>query len=98
MVKAVAVLTGDKGVEGTAYFNQEGNGTVDALSVRKIVSNEGNLNLFSVCAYIFISFAGPTTVNGRITGLSFHVHALGDTTNGCNSTGSSFFLVPHVLF
>ncbi|KAA3473335.1 SODCC.2: Superoxide dismutase [Cu-Zn] 2 [Gossypium australe] len=34
---------------------------------------------------------GITHVQGKITGLSpglhgFHIHALGDTTNGCNST------------
>ncbi|RZR92441.1 hypothetical protein BHM03_00020746, partial [Ensete ventricosum] len=34
---------------------------------------------------------GPTTVTGTISGLKaglhgFHVHALGDTTNGCMST------------
>ncbi|XWS42683.1 hypothetical protein CRYUN_Cryun16bG0035200 [Craigia yunnanensis] len=38
---------------------------------------------------------GITHVKGRITGLSqglhgFHIHALGDTTNGCNSTGPHF--------
>ncbi|XP_071933226.1 superoxide dismutase [Cu-Zn]-like, partial [Coffea arabica] len=38
---------------------------------------------------------GPTTVTGTITGLKpglhgFHVHALGDTTNGCMSTGPHF--------
>ncbi|KAG6492621.1 hypothetical protein ZIOFF_047586 [Zingiber officinale] len=37
----------------------------------------------------------PTTVTGSITGLKpglhgFHVHALGDTTNGCMSTGPHF--------
>uniref|UniRef100_A0AA96PMZ5 Superoxide dismutase [Cu-Zn] n=1 Tax=Medicago sativa TaxID=3879 RepID=A0AA96PMZ5_MEDSA len=36
-----------------------------------------------------------THVTGKITGLSpglhgFHIHALGDTTNGCNSTGPHF--------
>ncbi|KAH6827583.1 copper/zinc superoxide dismutase 3 [Perilla frutescens var. hirtella] len=36
-----------------------------------------------------------TLVQGRITGLrpglhAFHIHALGDTTNGCNSTGPHF--------
>ncbi|VAH42587.1 unnamed protein product [Triticum turgidum subsp. durum] len=36
---------------------------------------------------------GPTTVTGSVTGLKeglhgFHVHALGDTTNGCMSTGT----------
>ncbi|KAK8478139.1 hypothetical protein V6N13_031409 [Hibiscus sabdariffa] len=38
---------------------------------------------------------GPTTVTGDISGLKpglhgFHVHALGDTTNGCMSTGPHF--------
>ncbi|KAG1326316.1 putative Superoxide dismutase [Cu-Zn] [Cocos nucifera] len=38
---------------------------------------------------------GPTTVTANISGLKpglhgFHVHALGDTTNGCMSTGSHF--------
>ncbi|XP_057496280.1 superoxide dismutase [Cu-Zn] 2 isoform X4 [Actinidia eriantha] len=38
---------------------------------------------------------GGTNIRGRISGLSpglhgFHIHALGDTTNGCNSTGPHF--------
>ncbi|XP_058082034.1 superoxide dismutase [Cu-Zn] 1-like isoform X3 [Magnolia sinica] len=38
---------------------------------------------------------GPTTVTGTLSGLQpglhgFHVHALGDTTNGCLSTGAHF--------
>ncbi|KAB2629795.1 hypothetical protein D8674_007314 [Pyrus ussuriensis x Pyrus communis] len=38
---------------------------------------------------------GPTTVTGSVSGLKpglhgFHVHALGDTTNGCLSTGPHF--------
>uniref|UniRef100_A0A0D9X2M2 Superoxide dismutase [Cu-Zn] n=1 Tax=Leersia perrieri TaxID=77586 RepID=A0A0D9X2M2_9ORYZ len=38
---------------------------------------------------------GPTTVKGSISGLKpglhgFHVHTLGDTTNGCMSTGPHF--------
>ncbi|CAI0432315.1 unnamed protein product [Linum tenue] len=39
---------------------------------------------------------GPTTVTGDISGLKpglhgFHVHAMGDTTNGCMSTGTYAF-------
>ncbi|KAG6496188.1 hypothetical protein ZIOFF_044036 [Zingiber officinale] len=42
-----------------------------------------------------VAVLGPTTVTGSITGLKpglhgFHVHALGDTTNGCMSTGPHF--------
>ncbi|XP_076905783.1 superoxide dismutase [Cu-Zn] 2-like [Bidens hawaiensis] len=38
---------------------------------------------------------GVTQVKGKISGLKpglhgFHIHALGDTTNGCNSTGPHF--------
>uniref|UniRef100_E2IH94 Superoxide dismutase [Cu-Zn] n=1 Tax=Aeluropus lagopoides TaxID=293749 RepID=E2IH94_9POAL len=38
---------------------------------------------------------GPTTVTGSVSGLNpglhgFHVHALGDTTNGCMSTGPHY--------
>ncbi|CAN6469245.1 unnamed protein product [Victoria cruziana] len=38
---------------------------------------------------------GPTTVTGSVSGLrpglhGFHIHALGDTTNGCMSTGPHF--------
>ncbi|KAL7098137.1 hypothetical protein ACP275_10G186400 [Erythranthe tilingii] len=38
---------------------------------------------------------GGVHVKGRISGLNpglhgFHIHALGDTTNGCNSTGPHF--------
>ncbi|KAI5650660.1 hypothetical protein M9H77_36665 [Catharanthus roseus] len=38
---------------------------------------------------------GPTTITGTVSGLKsglhgFHVHALGDTTNGCMSTGPHF--------
>jgi len=38
---------------------------------------------------------GPTTVTAKLGGLQpglhgFHVHALGDTTNGCLSTGAHF--------
>ncbi|XP_041996062.1 superoxide dismutase [Cu-Zn] 2-like isoform X1 [Salvia splendens] len=43
----------------------------------------------------FIQHSSGTVVEGRISGLrpglhAFHIHALGDTTNGCNSTGPHF--------
>lgn len=46
------------------------------------------------CPIAFV--LGPTTVTGNISGLKpglhgFHVHALGDTTNGCMSTGITQF-------
>lgn len=51
---------------------------------------------FYIILYIYIYIGSTTTthVKGRITGLSpglhgFHIHALGDTTNGCNSTGTN---------
>ncbi|XP_044982384.1 superoxide dismutase [Cu-Zn] 2-like isoform X1 [Hordeum vulgare subsp. vulgare] len=39
--------------------------------------------------------SGYTEVRGRVSGLApglhgFHIHAFGDTTNGCNSTGPHF--------
>ena len=55
--------------------------------------------------YIFIYIGSTTTthVKGRITGLSpglhgFHIHALGDTTNGCNSTGTNSMLCYAMLY
>lgn len=60
-------------------------------AVAVLTGNEG------VSGTIFLTQEGdgPTTVTGTITGLKpglhgFHVHALGDTTNGCMSTGPHF--------
>ncbi len=49
---------------------------------------------FDVC--VDVALAG-TTVTGKVQGLTpgkhgFHVHALGDTTNGCLSTGMDLLL------
>ncbi|XP_020590789.1 superoxide dismutase [Cu-Zn] 2-like [Phalaenopsis equestris] len=49
----------------------------------------GSLNLFEDPS------TGFTHVRGKVTGLSpglhgLHIHAFGDTTNGCNSTGPHF--------
>ncbi|CAN1167926.1 Superoxide dismutase [Cu-Zn] 2 [Linum perenne] len=61
----------------------------------KAVAVLGNSD--GVSGAIFFTQEGdaPTTVNGNISGLKpglhgFHVHALGDTTNGCMSTGPHF--------
>ncbi|KAA3486457.1 superoxide dismutase [Cu-Zn] [Gossypium australe] len=60
-------------------------------AVAVLSSNEG------VSGTVFFSQEGngPTTVTGNLSGLKpglhgFHVHALGDTTNGCMSTGPHF--------
>ncbi|GJN07884.1 hypothetical protein PR202_ga25754 [Eleusine coracana subsp. coracana] len=60
-------------------------------AVAVLGSNEG------VKGTIFFSQEGdgPTTVTGSVSGLKpglhgFHVHALGDTTNGCMSTGPHY--------
>eukprot|EP00262_Sarcandra_glabra_P005171 TRINITY_DN164_c0_g1_i2.p1 TRINITY_DN164_c0_g1~~TRINITY_DN164_c0_g1_i2.p1 ORF type:complete len:154 (+),score=48.71 TRINITY_DN164_c0_g1_i2:118-579(+) len=60
-------------------------------AVAVLTGNEG------VCGTVFFTQEGdgPTTVTGSLSGLrpgphGFHVHALGDTTNGCMSTGPHF--------
>ncbi|XP_028770796.1 superoxide dismutase [Cu-Zn] isoform X2 [Neltuma alba] len=62
---------------------------VKAVAVLK--SNEGVTGTI----YFVQEGDGPTTVTGNLGGLKpglhgFHVHALGDTTNGCLSTGPHF--------
>ncbi|CAN1348048.1 Superoxide dismutase [Cu-Zn] [Linum perenne] len=59
-------------------------------------------NSTGVSGTIFFTQEGdaPTTVTGNISGLKpglhgFHVHALGDTTNGCMSTALSCMIGPH---
>uniref|UniRef100_A0A804QG32 Superoxide dismutase [Cu-Zn] n=1 Tax=Zea mays TaxID=4577 RepID=A0A804QG32_MAIZE len=87
MVKAVAVLAGTD-VKGTIFFSQEGDGNSRHMF---LTYNEDLCGLTRISA----SWVGPTTVTGSISGLKpglhgFHVHALGDTTNGCMSTGPHF--------
>ncbi|CBI34281.3 hypothetical protein VitviT2T_021171 [Vitis vinifera] len=60
-------------------------------AVAVLNSNEG------ACGTIYFAEEGDgsTTVTGSLSGLKpglhgFHVHALGDTTNGCMSTGPHF--------
>ncbi|CAN1319690.1 Superoxide dismutase [Cu-Zn] 2 [Linum perenne] len=71
-----------------------GAGTGGTSTAKAVAIVAGNPNIRG-----FIQFIqqpnGATHVTGKITGLSpgfhgFHIHALGDTTNGCNSTGPHF--------
>ncbi|KAG6501339.1 hypothetical protein ZIOFF_041218 [Zingiber officinale] len=60
----------------------------------KVVAVLGNSEGVKGTIYFIQEGDGPTTVTGSITGLKpglhgFHVHALGDTTNGCMSTGNA---------
>ncbi|KAL6523174.1 hypothetical protein OROGR_016777 [Orobanche gracilis] len=64
-------------------------GTVKAVAV---ISGVDSVKGF---VQFFQQSAGDTHVEGSISGLSpgfhgIHIHALGDTTNGCNSTGPHF--------
>ncbi|CBI29950.3 hypothetical protein VitviT2T_012894 [Vitis vinifera] len=63
-------------------------------SVKAVAVIAGNANVRGSLHFIQDP-AGSTHVKGRITGLTpglhgFHIHALGDTTNGCMSTGPHF--------
>lgn len=97
MVKAVAVLGNSNDVSGTISFTQEGNGKFQ----QRLVWSPRRLSFcFTLLVYCakpnrltcIVNCAGPTTVTGNLSGLKpglhgFHIHALGDTTNGCLSTG-----------
>lgn len=57
---------------------------------------------FAAVIYIDLTLSGPTSVTGTLSGLQpglhgFHVHALGDTTNGCMSTGTLSHLVFYTM-
>jgi len=92
--KGVALIIGDNNVRGSLQFLQHPNGLFlsSCLSVCTIYSDR---NVELLIALLHCDCVGTTHVTGRITGLSpgfhgFHIHAFGDTTNGCNSTGSLF--------
>ncbi|GKV49286.1 hypothetical protein SLEP1_g56043 [Rubroshorea leprosula] len=64
------------------------------VTVKAVVIIAGDNNVRGSLQFIQDP-SGITHVKGKITGLSpglhgFHIHALGDTTNGCNSTGATF--------
>ena len=92
-LKAVALISsfsGDNNVRGSIHFVQETNGLTLSLLFLLWYSILHNF----IYIYIYIGSTTTTHVKGRITGLSpglhgFHIHALGDTTNGCNSTGTN---------
>ena len=87
MVKAVVVLKGSEGASGTVFFSQEESGKIPSkIFIRPLCE------ISDFYQSIMFFFIGPTTVTGTLQGLKpglhgFHVHALGDTTNGCLSTG-----------
>ncbi|KAG0612538.1 hypothetical protein M758_6G035400 [Ceratodon purpureus] len=67
---------------------------LESASIKAICVLEGSSTVTGL-----ISFGQdgpkPTIIEGEIRGLSagehgLHIHALGDTTNGCNSTGPHF--------
>ena len=104
-LKAVAVITGsNKNIRGSLHFVQDTNGLIcSSFKITHMTMFLSMLLLLSISYHLFpfIGFwiTGITHVKGKITGLSpglhgFHIHALGDTTNGCNSTG---FLNTHLL-
>uniref|UniRef100_A0A0C9RR75 Superoxide dismutase [Cu-Zn] n=1 Tax=Wollemia nobilis TaxID=56998 RepID=A0A0C9RR75_9CONI len=64
-------------------------GSLKAVAV--LTGSEGVCGVVNFCQ----DGTGPTKVNAKISGLQpglhgFHVHAMGDTTNGCMSTGPHF--------
>ncbi|KZV37902.1 superoxide dismutase [Dorcoceras hygrometricum] len=91
-VKAVAIISGaNKDVIGAVHFIQH---TAAGIALFSLVIF---LFRFAVFDQLLSSKAGGggTQVKGRISGLSpglhaFHIHAHGDTTNGCISTGPHF--------
>lgn len=89
-LKAVAVISGNNSVKGSLQFIQQPNGKSPLLS--PISFYYVYQSTFLLLLWIWVYNTGATHVRGRITGLApglhgFHIHALGDTTNGCNSTG-----------
>ncbi|KAK9128329.1 hypothetical protein Syun_017126 [Stephania yunnanensis] len=66
-----------------------------ASTVKAVALITGHNNTIKGALHFIQDSNGITHVKGKIAGLSpgrhgFHIHALGDTTNGCNSTGPHF--------
>eukprot|EP00252_Welwitschia_mirabilis_P017166 TRINITY_DN38088_c0_g1_i1.p1 TRINITY_DN38088_c0_g1~~TRINITY_DN38088_c0_g1_i1.p1 ORF type:complete len:160 (+),score=34.60 TRINITY_DN38088_c0_g1_i1:72-551(+) len=64
-------------------------------SLKAVAVLSGNENVKGVVHFAQPLNGGPTKVFGKITGLTpglhgFHIHSMGDTTNGCISTGPHF--------
>uniref|UniRef100_A0A803MN70 superoxide dismutase n=2 Tax=Chenopodium quinoa TaxID=63459 RepID=A0A803MN70_CHEQI len=64
-------------------------------TVKGVAVISGANNTINGSLHFIQTSNGITHVKGRIAGLTpglhgFHIHSLGDTTNGCNSTGPHF--------
>ncbi|KAG0583716.1 hypothetical protein KC19_3G157800 [Ceratodon purpureus] len=67
---------------------------MSALKAICVLSGPGSDSITGVISFLQDG-QGPTIVKGEIKGLKpgkhgFHIHALGDTTNGCMSTGPHY--------
>jgi len=92
------ILYGISGVVGLLFLSQAwkqfSGETVFARKAVAVLSGDSSVK--GTVTFEQESFHGPVTVNGHITGLDpssargFHVHELGDATNGCLSSGSHF--------
>ncbi|WCJ43625.1 Superoxide dismutase [Cu-Zn] [Euphorbia peplus] len=63
-------------------------------TVKAVALISGDANISGSIQFVQHPY-GPTHLTGKISGLSpglhgFHIHALGDTSNGCISTGPHF--------
>ncbi|XP_009366463.1 superoxide dismutase [Cu-Zn] 2-like [Pyrus x bretschneideri] len=82
----------EKADSGNSTESRGGN---QMASVKAVALITGDSNVRGSLHFLQDSNGGPTRIQGRISGLSpglhgFHIHALGDTSNGCNSTGPHF--------
>ncbi|KAI5076680.1 hypothetical protein GOP47_0008745 [Adiantum capillus-veneris] len=64
------------------------------MTVKAVAVLSGSPGVSGV-VHFYEDGSGSTVVSGKLSGLKpglhgFHVHALGDTTNGCMSTGGHF--------
>uniref|UniRef100_A0A453IM07 superoxide dismutase n=2 Tax=Aegilops tauschii subsp. strangulata TaxID=200361 RepID=A0A453IM07_AEGTS len=87
--KRSALHRGDKGQEEMAGK------PVSLKGVALISGGAADSAVAGALHFVQDPSSGYTEVRGRVSGLApglhgFHIHAFGDTTNGCNSTGPHF--------